>query len=343
MSKILVAGFPYGYFRSSMIQEVLEAKLENFDVKISILDRGTNFEEQLRNRIKDIDILVVSDVIVNSDLMDLAKNLKLICCTKSGPWNIDIKAANDRGIPAVYTPGHNADAVADLTFGLILAEARHIVRSNIAFKRGFKTQDYQKFLGPVLPGKTIGIVGFGNIGTRVAERAKGFRMNILVYDPYVSDEKIRSSGGKRTDLKRLLSESDFVTIHTRLSDETVHLIGDEELALMKKNAYLINTARGQFVDEKALYKALKNRSIAGAALDVIEDEINWKTLLVELENATITPHIAAASNDIPQVTFSMIAGDIERFLKGEKLKFVAKPGMFEFERELVEKGKMAPQ
>ncbi|UCD73612.1 MAG: 3-phosphoglycerate dehydrogenase, partial [Candidatus Bathyarchaeota archaeon] len=177
-----------------------------------------------------------------------------------------------------------------------------------------------------LPGKTIGLIGFGNIGTRVATRARGFGMRILVYDPYVSKEVKEESEVEFVDLDIVMSESDFVSIHARATNENIGLIGEEQIRLMKKKSILINTARASLVDYSALYDALKDRRILGAALDVYPEEpVDPNSPLLKLDNVTLTPHLAGTTQEVPLRGVRIVLEDVGRYLQGEPLKHVQNP------------------
>jgi len=183
---------------------------------------------------------------------------------------------------------------------------------------------------PELYGKTMGIVGVGYIGTKLATRAKGFGLRLLGYDPYVPEEKMREISVEKTDLETLFRESDFVSINVILTPETTGMITKKHLDLMKKTAMLVNTSRGAVIDEAALYDALANKRIAGAALDVFVKEPIWKdpdNKFLKLDNVTLTPHIAGPSDDMMYRGSCIIAEDIGRLLRGEKLKNVLNPSV----------------
>jgi D-3-phosphoglycerate dehydrogenase len=224
-----------------------------------------------------------------------AGRLKIIARTGVGvdPSRVDLEAAREFKIWVTNQPGSNAVSVAELVFGQMIALARHTHEANRAVKEN-RWSDYLKFIGTEMAGKTLGIVGMGNIGMRMAVRARAFEMVLLVYDPYIPESHVTSLGGKWVGLDELLSESDFVTIHCPLSRETRGMIGADRLALMKSSAFLINAARGGIVDEDALYAVLAQRKIAGAVLDVIANEPPPKDHpLIQLDNVLWTPHIGA--------------------------------------------------
>lgn len=224
-----------------------------------------------------------------------AGRLKIVARTGVGvdPSRVDLEAARELKIWVTNQPGSNAVSVAELVFGQMIALARHTHEANRAVKEN-RWSDYLKFIGTEMAGKTLGIIGMGNIGMRVAVRARAFEMVLLVYDPYIPESHVTSLGGKWLGLDGLLTESDFVTIHCPLNRETRGMIGANRLALMKSSAFLINAARGGIVDEDALYAVLAQRKIAGAVLDVIANEPPPKDHpLIKLDNVLWTPHIGA--------------------------------------------------
>jgi len=281
-------------------------------------------EDELKHVIKDVDALIVGIDNVTDDVLKHANRLKVLANHGVGLDNIDLEAATKRGIPVVYSPHANADSVADFTLGLILALLRKIIDAHLVTKAGgFRSR---KFLGVELRDKIIGIIGFGQIGFRVAQRALGFGMKVITYDPYVADEVLAKFNAKRASLEELLKNSDIVTIHVPLTEETRNLIGEKELKLMKKNAVLINTARGGIVNENALYKALKEGWIAGAAVDAYEVEPPGRDFpLFKLDNVIVTPHIAFYTREAVRRMDMMITHDVVNVLQGKRPKNIANP------------------
>lgn len=251
---------------------------------------------ELLKNIEEYDIIVVQFAPVSKQLIDKAKNLKVICALRGGVENIACDYAATKNISVLNTPGRNARAVAEFAVGMILSETRNIARSNSALNKGEWRKDFPNSGGiPELYNKTIGIVGFGHIGQLVAGYLQAFGSNIIAYDPYF---KGQYQGVKIVSLGELMKEADIVTVHARLTEDTYHLIGEKELNLMKKNAVLVNTARSGLVDEKALIKALKDKKIMGAALDVFDVEpISPQDEILRLDNLTMTPHLAGSTKD----------------------------------------------
>lgn len=250
----------------------------------------------LLENVDEYDIIVVQFTPVSKKLIDKAKSLKVICALRGGVENIACDYAAAKNISVLNTPGRNARAVAEFAIGMILSEIRNIARSNIALNKGEWRKDYPNS-GEIseLYNKTIGIVGFGHIGQLVAGYLQAFGSNIIAYDPYFKGEY---EGVKIVSLEELMKNADLVTVHARLTDDTYHLIGEKEINLMKKNAVLVNTARSGLVDEQALIKALEDKKIMGAALDVFDVEpIPTQDEILKLDNITLTPHLAGSTKD----------------------------------------------
>ena len=224
-----------------------------------------------------------------------AGRLKIIARTGVGvdPSRVDLEAAMEHKIWVTNQPGSNAVSVAELVFGQMIALVRHTHAADRAVKAN-RWSDYLQFLGTELAGKTLGIVGMGNIGARVALRARAFEMELVVYDPYIPESHVTALGGKWVSLNELLTAADIVTFHCPLNRETRAMVAKKELALMKPSAFLINAARGGIVEEGALYEALRHNTIAGAALDVMTEEPPVRDhALIALENVLWTPHVGA--------------------------------------------------
>jgi D-3-phosphoglycerate dehydrogenase len=251
-----------------------------------------------------------------------AGRLKIIARTGVGvdPSRVDLDSAKEFKVWVTNQPGSNSVSVAELVFGHMIALARHTFAANRAVKEN-RWSEYLKFIGAELAGKTLGIIGMGNIGTRVAIRARAFEMNFLVYDPYIPESHVTALGGKWVGLDELLAQSDFVTIHCPLTPETGGMIDERRLALMKTSTYLINAARGGIVNENALWRALKERKIAGAALDVVENEPPLKDHpLFQLDNMILTPHIGALTLEASKRGEWGAAEDVIHVLEGKKPK-----------------------
>jgi D-3-phosphoglycerate dehydrogenase len=248
--------------------------------------------------------------------------LKIVARTGVGvdPTRVDLNAARDYRVWVTNMPGSNAVSVAELVFGQMIALVRHTHEANQAV-RDNRWGEYLKYIGTELADKTLGIIGMGNIGTRVAIRARAFEMRFLVYDPYIPESHVTALGGKWLGLSELLAESDFVTIHCPLTAETRKMVSGRELGLMKAGAHLINAARGAIVDENALYGVLKDKRIAGAALDVLENEPPPKDHpLFQLDNVIFTPHLGAVTSEAAKRGEWGAAEEVIRVLEGKRPK-----------------------
>ncbi|MFA5351131.1 MAG: phosphoglycerate dehydrogenase [Candidatus Omnitrophota bacterium] len=267
--------------------------------------------DTLKEIIKDYDALVVrSATKVTSDIIQAAKKLKVVGRAGVGLDNVDLEAATQKGIIVMNTPAGNTISTAEHTFSMILALSRNIPQANASTKKGEWKRS--KFMGVELYGKTLGIVGFGRIGSEVAKRALSFGMKILAYDPFLSAEVAESIGVEIAELKKVLQEADYITVHTPLTDETRHMISDKEFALMKKGVRIINCARGGIIDEAALVKALKEQKVSGAAMDVFENEpLSAENELLKLDNVVITPHLGASTEEA-QVNVAIEVAEIVR-------------------------------
>jgi D-3-phosphoglycerate dehydrogenase len=285
---------------------VLDWKHENFDQlqhdNLKVEQGGSDAIEPpdyIMKAVQDADIIITHFCTITRQLIDSCSNLKIIGVLRAGYENINVDYAKGKNILVFNTPGRNADAVSDFTIGMMISECRNIAKGHHGLKNGEWIRTYPNYKTiPDLPGRTVGLIGLGEIGLKVAKKLCGFDMQILGYDPYANKELVETYEVKLVSLDELLSSSDFVSIHARLTEENRHMIGERELGLMKPTAYFINTARAGLVDEHALYNALKSKKIAGAAIDVFEKEPPGKDHpLVTLENITITPHMAGGSID----------------------------------------------
>jgi D-3-phosphoglycerate dehydrogenase len=271
-------------------------------------------EEELCREIGDCEVLIVrSSTRVTRRVIEAGKKLKMIARAGVGIDNIDVKAAEERGIKVVYAPEASKTAVAELVLGLMLCWARKIPQAYRELKEG--RWEKEKFVGTELKGKTLGVVGVGRIGGEVALKALAFGMRVLGYD-LVRREEMEREGVKYVDLPTLLRESDFVTLHVPLTPQTERMIGERELSLMKPTAVLVNTSRGRIVDERALLKALREGRIAGACLDVFEEEPTKNLELLSLPQVIPTPHLGASTIE-SQRNISLILAEKIRELKGE--------------------------
>jgi glyoxylate reductase len=300
-------------------KEVMGTIKEQHQVQINDEDQPMGRKRLLQSVEDKEGLLCTITDQIDTELLDKAPHLRMIANYGVGFNNIDLRAATVKGIPVSNTPGVLTDATADITFALILATARRVVEGDRRNRAGeFKSWAPLRFLGREVSGKTLGIIGLGRIGKAVVRRARGFEMRLLYHDPHrleASEEK--QLGVQYVDLKRLLSEADFVSLHVPLTDQTHHLIGPHELELMKPSAILINASRGPVLDEMALVTALKKGEIAGAGLDVYEDEPNLAPGLADLDNVTLLPHVGSATLETRTKMAQLAAENLLAGLRGE--------------------------
>jgi D-3-phosphoglycerate dehydrogenase len=296
------------------------------EVKVGVKGK-TYSEEDLAKEMVDVDVVVItSQFRITKKIMDRARNLKGIVKYGARPGldNVDLTAANSRRIPLAYTEGANTDSVAEFAVLLILALAKKM--PNVIFDVKNQLWRQKAGLGLELLGKNVGIVGLGMIGAKVAQKLSGFGVGIIATDPYVTSERAATLRANMVNLDTLLRESDIVTLHAKVTDETRHMIGERELALMKPTAYLINTARGALIDEKALCEALREGRIAGAGLDVFETEPpSSDNPLLGLKNVVLTPHLASWTEDALKKEADIAMEEVKRILDGERPINLANP------------------
>lgn len=289
-------------------------------------------EDELVAMVHDVSLLVVEVEEVTSKVLEAAQDLELIAACRGTPSNIDLEQATTQGIPVLHTPGRNAESVADFTIGLMLAVGRQICRADRHLRRsGWLVDDeipYLHFRGPELADKNLALLGCGEIGRALARRAGALRMNVLGYDPYVSQDELDGLV-ELVSFDTLLAQADFLSLHVPVTNDTRDMIGEDEISRLKPSAYLINTARADAVVEDALYKALQEERIAGASLDVFwEEPLPADSPWMELDNVTLTPHIAGAAHGVRVHHTGMIIEDVRAFVDGRRPARVANPEVF---------------
>ena len=268
---------------------------------------------ELLEKVRGHDVLIVrSATKVTEKVIDAGEQLKVIARAGAGLDNIDVKAAEAKGIKVLNTPEAPTIAVAELVLGHMLSFARHLPSADVSMKAG--RWEKSELMGTELRGKTLGIIGTGQIGRAVGQRAKAFLMDLLLCDVVQNREFAERTGGKYVDLDTLLRESDYVTLHVPLTPQTHHLIGKRELELMKSTAVLLNTSRGGVIDEGALIEALRAGKIAGACLDVYELEPPKDSPLLKLPNVVLTPHLGASTWEAQREAAVIIAEKIKEAL-----------------------------
>ena len=295
----------------------------------ALAKRGINAEikdlfnpETLASAIKCKRVLVVTVSKISADTIMQAESLEMIQRVGVGVDNIDLDAATQRGVVVCNTPTAMTESVAQHIWGFITAHSKRIVEGDQLVKRG----GWSTLIGYELKDKTLALVGFGNIGQRTAEIAHAFGMNVLAYDPYQKDEVFQKKKVERVELREALQRSDILVLTLPLTRETVHMIGEKEISLMKRTALLINVSRGGILDERALIRALKEGWIAGAALDVYEQEpLPSDSPLLKLKNVILTPHSAGSTFESLWRAAEMAADNVARFLRGEKPRWIVNP------------------
>ena len=286
-----------------------------------IEDEGPNwvrYSEEYLKVMEDADALVIMYNGVNKVLLDRAKNLKFIAVMRSGLENIDLEECKSRGIKVSNCPGKVSEPVSEMACTMILDALRGVTLSNTNWKPGdgFHAVEQSKLYYET----TIGFVGFGIIAKKVAKKLGGFDFKFTAYDPFATQEDADKYNVKLMGLDDLMSNSDIISVHARLLPSTENLVGAHEISLMKPNAYLVNTARAGLVDEDALIKALQEKKIKGAALDVFKAEpLPDDHILHQLDNVIITPHMAGNAGDVMLLSVKMMMEEIERYMQGEKL------------------------
>ncbi|MFB5631211.1 MAG: D-2-hydroxyacid dehydrogenase, partial [Nitrosopumilaceae archaeon] len=307
-------GFDESVLICDQVNPILNKILEENDLKITYNPEIT--PEQIKETIGEFNIVIVrSRTKLTKELIDKANNCKIIARVGVGLDNIDLDAAKAKNIRVINAVEGAMNAVAEQVLGLMLALARNIARADREIRKGNWLK--KELMGSELKGKYLGIVGLGNIGKRLGRLARALNMNIIGYDVIPIDEEFSKEVGlMKTDLDTLLQSSDYVSLHVPLLDSTYHLINAKKLSTMKKTACIINTSRGGVVDEEALYDALKNGNLGGAALDVFENEPATDSKLTSLPNVILTPHIGAQTKEAQSLAANVIAEKIIQILRG---------------------------
>ena len=307
-------GFDESVLICDEVDPILNKVLVENGLKVSYEPEIT--PEQILEKISSFNIVIVrSRTTITKEIIDKADNCKIIARVGVGLDNVDQEAAKAKNIRVINAVEGAMNAVAELVLGLMLSLARQTTRGD----RGIRNQQWLKkeLKGTELKGKYLGIIGLGNIGKRLGRLARALNMNIIGYDVIPIDEEFSKEVGlMKADLNTLLQSSDYISIHVPLLDSTYHLLDAEKMSTMKKTAKIINTSRGGVVDEDALYDALKNGTLGGAALDVFEKEPAIGTKLAELDNVILTPHIGAQTKEAQSLAANVIAEKIIQILRG---------------------------
>lgn len=275
--------------------------------------------DELKKEIADADACVVrSGTQITKEVIEAGKKLKAIGRAGVGLDNVDLEAASKKGIVVINTPGGNTISAAEHTFCLLMSMARNIPRANDSLKKG--EWERKKFTGSELYEKTLGIAGLGRIGSEVAKRAQAFGMKVIAYDPYLRAERALQMGVEAVSLDEIFKRSDFITLHMPLTADTKHMIGEKEIAKMKKSVRIINCARGGLIDELALAKAIEAGRVAGAAIDVFESEPPKDFTLIKLPQTVVTPHLGASTEEAQIAVAVDVAQSIVDYFSGKGTK-----------------------
>ena len=297
---------------SNKVEDVLKSKSIDYDIKTGLEPN------ELKSIIDDYDgILIRSATKLTAEILENCSNLKVIGRAGVGVDNVDLDVATKNKILVMNTPLGNLEATAELTVGLMFSLYRHIHNANSSTHEG--KWEKAKFMGTELKGKTLGIVGFGNIGQRVAEICKVIGMQILTNSNSASDEVLNSFGAKKVSTEELLSSSDVLSLHTKLNDQTKNMLNKESIATMKSSSVIINCARGGLINESDLKDALNNDVIAGAAIDVYETEPATENIMFGAKNLLLTPHLGASSKEAQSNVAIDVANQVADFLKENKI------------------------
>lgn len=307
-------GFEDSVLICDEVDPILNKILQDNGLQVSYEPKIT--PEQIKEKISNFNIVIVrSRTTITKEMIDKADKCKIIARVGVGLDNVDQEAAKAKNIRVINAVEGAMNAVAELVLGLMLSLARQTARGDRSIRNGQWLKNELK--GTELRGKYLGIIGLGNIGKRLGRLARALNMNIIGYDVIPIDEEFSKEVGlMKADLDTLLQSSDYISIHVPLLDSTYHLINAQKIATMKKTAKIINTSRGGVVDEDALYDALKNGLLGGAALDVFEKEPAIGTKLVELDNVILTPHIGAQTKEAQSLAANIIGEKIIQILRG---------------------------
>lgn len=315
-------------FVTRRIPEIgIEKLREDHEVEVSDKPRNLSKEEIIESvKGKDAVLCLLTDM-MDEEIIKAGEDLKVISNYAVGYDNIDVEAATERGIAVTNTPGVLTEATAEIAWALMMSVARNVVNGDEFVREDrFEGWDPTLMLGHELHGKTLGIVGMGNIGSKVAEMSQGFDMEVIYYNKSRNEDIEEKIGAEFVELDELLSRSDFVSLHVPLTDKTEGMIGKEELELMSYDSYLINTARGEVVDEDALVETLKEGGIAGAGIDVYADEPHGANPdYYDLDNVVLTPHLGSASHKAREGMAVMAAENILSILEGKEPENIVNP------------------
>jgi D-3-phosphoglycerate dehydrogenase len=347
------------YIPATIFREALIELSRSHDINVIDLDESKKWKsqeepiseylgspEQLVEVVGNYEALLIHNAPVTRNVIEKGGSLKIIGCARGWPVNVDVGAATERRIPVIYAPGRNSISVAELTMGFILLLSRNIMNSCWRVKARKLIDNIQVYEGIEVYGKTLGLIGLGSIGREVAKRAVAFGMKVIAYDPYVDKKQADSIGVVlMDDIKNVVKNADFLSIHARLTDETKGMINKELIDLMKPGSYFINTARAELVDQEALCEALKKGKVKAAALDVLNifgdcpiepvefcriytNKLIPENFITNLDNCVVTPHIGGATNEAKIRSVNIVVEELKKFIEGKKLHNIANPSIF---------------
>ncbi|WP_327589285.1 2-hydroxyacid dehydrogenase [Nonomuraea sp. NBC_00507] len=289
--------------------------------RVGEVDEASDVEDELIEALRGVEVCVTQMAPLTKRVLDASPDLRLFCVSRGGPVNANLEAAAQAGVAVTYAPGRNAVATAEHTLAMLLAATRRIPQTHADLAAGVWRGDYYMYdnVGPELDGSTVGLVGYGAIGRRVARMLEGFGASVLVHDPYVDVPG-------RVELDELLRRSRFVSLHARATPETAGMIGAAELATMPRGSVLVNCARGALLDYDAMCDALDSGHLFGAAMDVFPEEpIPPGSRLLTTPNLIMSPHLAGASKETAMKAAAIVAADVARYVRGEPLLHPATP------------------
>lgn len=338
---------------TGLLTEDYRKKLEErFDVTYTgwAVKEGWILEtKELIEAFRDADIMLVGVDTITREVLNGCPKVKMISCPRGNPVNIDMDAASERGIPVCFTPGRNANSVAEFLIGALIGFTRYIPLSYHEVRNGrflappvddiyevpekddivwgfaMKPPEtpFMSYFGYELYGRRFGMIGYGAVGRRLAKFLKAMDVEVVIYDPYLDPKKAAEDGVIMMGFDEVISTSEFVSLHCKVTPETKGMFGEREFSLMRPDAVFINTARGVIVDQKALIDALTNKKIRGAVLDVFwQEPMPANHPLLKMDNVVMTPHIAGASNDVPKHQSIMIYEDIIAFAENKPMKYM---------------------
>ena len=334
VGKILVAGDRH--ILSRLLVEALQGELGgdpeivtiDFDwpvephIGVAEVEEAAGSEEEIIVRGEGAEVIVTQLAPITQKILDSLESLSLVVVTRGGPVNVNVDAATEHGVIVANAPGRNAPAAAEYALGLMLAAMKRIPDAHTSLREGRWRGDFYAYEenGVELDGATVGLVGFGAVGSRVAKVLRAFGATVLVHDPFVGDERVEEVGARKTTLDELLGRSGVLSLHARLTDETRGMIGAEQIARMPEGSVLINTARGSLLDYEALCDALESGHLGAAALDVYDEEPPpASSRLFEVPNLVLSPHIAGATRETAHRAASIAAAEVGRYARGEEL------------------------